>query len=86
METKKMIGGLLAGAAIGVAVGLLLAPRSGEQTRNNLIKGSKRLADDLKNTVGDSFDSLKGKYNGAIDETTRRGKEALSQVSDRIKV
>ncbi|MBK7652391.1 MAG: YtxH domain-containing protein [Flammeovirgaceae bacterium] len=35
MEAKNLVGGLLAGAAIGVAVGVLLAPRSGEQTRKN---------------------------------------------------
>ncbi|HOX81931.1 MAG TPA: YtxH domain-containing protein [Chryseolinea sp.] len=85
METKKLIGGLLAGAAIGVAVGLLLAPRSGEQTQKKLIRGSKRFANDFKNTVGDSIESLRGKYNGAIDETAKRGKEVLSSVSDKLK-
>ena len=40
METKNLIGGLLAGAAIGVAVGILLAPRSGQQTRKKISKES----------------------------------------------
>lgn len=86
METKKLIGGLLAGAAIGVAVGILLAPRSGEQTQKKIVGGSKRLANDLKNAVGDSINSLKGQYNGAVDETAKRGREVLSQASDRAKV
>ena len=85
METKKLIGGLLAGTAIGIAIGILLAPGSGEQTRNNVVKGSKRLANDLKNTVEESMDSLKNQYNRSVDETAKRGREVITQVGERIK-
>lgn len=85
METKKLIGGLLAGTAIGIAIGILLAPVSGEQTRNKMVKGSKRLANDLKNTVEESMGSLKDQYNRGVDETAKRGKEVIAQVSERIK-
>ncbi len=86
METKKLIGGLLAGAAIGVAVGILLAPGSGEDTQKKILRGSKRLANDIKNTVGESIDSIKNQYNGAVDETTRKGKEVIAQAGERVKV
>jgi gas vesicle protein len=86
METKKLIGGLLAGAAIGVAIGILLAPGSGEQTIGKITKGSKRLANDLKSTVDDSMESLKNQFNNGVDETVRRGKDALANASERIKV
>jgi gas vesicle protein len=86
METKKLIGGLLAGAAIGIAIGMLLAPRSGAETQKKILGGSKRLADDLKNAVSSSFDSVKNRYNGAVDDTARRGKEVISQASERVKV
>ncbi len=97
METKKLIGGLLAGAAIGVAVGLLLAPRSGEQTQKKIMRGSKKFTDDLKKSVNSSIDTIrdkynssidtmKDKYNGSVNETEKRGKEVLSSVSDRVKV
>ena len=85
METKKLIGGLLAGTAIGIAIGILLAPGSGEQTRNNVVKGSKRFANDLKNTVEESMDSLKNQYNRSVDETAKRGREVITQVGERIK-
>jgi gas vesicle protein len=86
METKKLIGGLLAGAAIGVAIGMLLAPRSGQETQKKILGGSKRLANDLKNAVGDSIDSIKNRYNSLVDDTAKRGKEVISQASDRAKV
>lgn len=86
METKKLIGGLLAGAAIGIAIGMLLAPRSGAETQKKILGGSKRLANDLKNAVGESIDSVKNRYNSAVDDTARRGKDVISQASERAKV
>ncbi len=86
MEAKNLIGGLLAGAAIGVAVGILLAPESGEQTRKKIIKGSRRTANDIKATFEESVDSLKNQYNSGVDELAKRGKELISQTNDRVKV
>jgi gas vesicle protein len=40
MNAKNLIGGLLAGAAVGVAIGILLAPGSGKETKAKLTKGS----------------------------------------------
>jgi gas vesicle protein len=86
MDSKKMIGGLLASAAIGIAIGILLAPASGERTRTRLIKGSRRLTDEMQDTIEDSIESLKGKFNSGIDEAVKKGKEMINHVSDRTKV
>ena len=86
MEAKNLIGGLLAGAAIGVAVGILLAPRSGQQTRKKISKESKHLMGDLKHTLGDSVDSLKSQYNHGIDELVKRSKGAIANASDHVKI
>ena len=75
MDTKNVIGGMLAGAVIGVIVGLLLAPERGGETRKNILKGSRKLADDLKGTFEDSIESMKGKFNGGVKEVTKRGGE-----------
>jgi hypothetical protein len=60
MEAKNLIGGLLAGAAIGVAVGILLAPRSGEQTRKKLMRESKTFNGRPKAFCGRFSGHLKG--------------------------
>ena len=85
MEAKNLIGGLLAGAAIGVAIGLLLAPGSGKETRKKLIKGSRKLSDDVKGSLEDSIDSLKTRFNSGIDELARKGKDVLNISNDRSK-
>jgi gas vesicle protein len=86
MDSKKIIGGLLAGAAIGVAIGLLIAPASGEKTRGKLVRGSRRLADHLRDTVEDSIDSLKDRFNSGVEEVVRKGKEIVNHTSEKIKV
>ncbi len=86
MNAKNLIGGLLAGAAIGVAIGILLAPSSGKQTRGDLASGSRKLTDSLKGTVEDSIESLKGKFNYGVDEAVKRGKDTANNLGDKIKV
>jgi len=86
MDSKRMIGGLLAAAAIGAAIGILLAPASGERTRTKLIKGSRRLTDSLEETVEDSIELLKDKFNSGVDEVFKKGKELIGHANDKIKV
>lgn len=86
MNAKNLIGGLLAGAAIGVAIGILLAPKSGRDTREDISKGTRKLADNLKGSVEDSLESLKGKFNSGLDEAARKGKDTANNLGERLKV
>ena len=68
MNARNLIGGILAGAAVGVAIGMLFAPRSGTQTQKKLAKGAKKFGDSLKQTAGDSFQSLKDRMTSKVRE------------------
>lgn len=46
-NTSKVLIALAAGTAVGAALGILFAPAKGEDTRENIIKKGKELADDL---------------------------------------
>ena len=85
MEAKNLIGGLLVGAAIGVAIGMLFAPASGKESRKKLLKGSKKLGDDVKGSLEESIDSLKNRFNTGIDELARKGKDVLNSTNERVK-
>jgi gas vesicle protein len=86
MNVKSMIGGILAAGAIGVAIGILLAPASGKETNAKLLKGTRKLADELKGLADHSIESIKGKFNSGVDEFARKGKESINSASERIKV
>ena len=64
------------GAMIGAAAALLLAPRSGEETRKLLASRARESADVISNRTKD----VAGKTTEYVD----RGKELLQQQRDQI--
>ena len=69
-RSSDSILALLAGAAIGVGIGILFAPDKGSKTREK-----------LKNSLDDLKDEVKTKFNSAEEEA----KEKFSQTKDELK-
>lgn len=68
--------GFIFGAAVGMAAGLLFAPRSGVETRKNLEKKAREYSDDVVHKVGRKIDDLKGQMDEFANETKARIKKA----------
>jgi gas vesicle protein len=85
MNAKSLIGGILAGAAVGVAIGMLLAPESGAKTQEKLVKGARKLGDDLMQTAEGSIQSVKDRFNSRVDDVAKRSKEGINSLSERVK-
>jgi gas vesicle protein len=82
MSTKFLIGGLLAGAAVGVAIGMLFSPQ-GERTREKLMSGARKLGDALnRSSVGES---LKEEFNQEVDRVADKGKQFIESTSQKVK-
>ena len=75
-STGKAIVGFIFGAAVGVAAGILFAPRSGTETRKKLEKKAKEYSDDITKNVGKKIDELKGH----MDEFANEAKEKIKKV------
>lgn len=58
----SLVLGLLAGAAIGVIAGILLAPEKGSETRRNLSQKGRDTVDNLKSKVTELVDTVADKY------------------------
>lgn len=69
-DTGKLIGAVLLGAAVGAAIGILMAPDKGSETRKKLLKGIRDLTDDLKTT-----------FNESMQENPETGKPGETAVS-----
>jgi gas vesicle protein len=69
--TAKILGGFVAGAAIGTLTGILIAPKSGQKIRSD-IKGK--------------FNELKDIYNDKVDEYAKNGKHSLDSLKEKVKV
>ncbi len=77
----KFFGGLIIGTAIGTAVGILFAPRSGRETRQELKKSARNLpkvAEDLGANVQYQADRLAGQAQRTVEETMVRLQEAIA--------
>jgi gas vesicle protein len=62
---------LLTGLAIGVAVGLLIAPDKGSETRRKITEKGRDLKDkfnEFVDSLGDKIDALRGDAEEFIDE------------------
>jgi gas vesicle protein len=70
----------LVGLGLGVGLGLLFAPMSGEETRNNLADR----ANDLANTARDTYEQNRDRVQRGV-ETIRSGAErAVGQVRNTV--
>lgn len=72
------LGSFLAGLVLGAGVALLLAPRSGEETRALITDRAQRLRDaaeegldDLQDVVGDGYERAKENVERGIDSARR---------------
>ena len=89
MEDDSKLGYFFLGLGVGVAVGLLFAPKSGEETRR-LIRDRaadsgdylKRQTTDLKSTAADLLDKSKdtlAKHRESIASAVEAGKQAYRE-------
>jgi gas vesicle protein len=85
-DPKNLIGGFIAGAAVGIAIGMLLAPNEGKKTRQKIVDGSVKLKDDLVGTVNESIEKLKDQFNTKVDQMAKEGKQKVDYTSEKIKV
>jgi gas vesicle protein len=77
----KFFGGLMVGTAIGAAVGILFAPRSGKETRQVLKRSAQdlpQLAEELGSNVQYQADRFTEQAQRTIDEALVRLQEAIA--------
>ena len=64
-KETKIIAGLLAGAALGAAVALILSTDKGESIKEDVTDWLADLIDSSKDKLGDVADSVKDKFSKA---------------------
>jgi gas vesicle protein len=76
-----LITGIAIGAGIGAALGILFAPQSGEDTRNDLVGAAKDRLNDVKGRFNDATDRL-GDVKDRFDNVVESGKDFVRQAQD----
>ena len=76
----KSLSGIIVGALAGVAVGILMAPESGEKTRKKLAEDSEKVKADLEDSLGKSVDNFLNTVSQAIDEYSKESKRTVKKA------
>jgi gas vesicle protein len=80
-NNSNTVAAILAGAAVGAAIGILLAPDKGSNTRAKIKEGFDDAKHNLKDSLGATSDVLREKFAGATQNLDGTLDELLSNVS-----
>jgi len=81
-DQAKIIVALLAGAAVGAAVGLLLAPSSGSALREDIADYVDDVINSARNKAEETAGSIREYGNDAIQRSKSRFRSAVGDLSD----
>jgi gas vesicle protein len=77
----RFLTGFILGSAVGGVLGILLAPRSGEETRELILDKSE----EVYKSTEDSLKEIHKKANHVIDDIQKKGDDLLGQIKELIK-
>lgn len=80
MSAGKFLAGFLVGGALGAVAGVLLAPQSGEETRELLSDASKDVVSKTDKTVKD----IQDKADTVVSELQQKSDEIMEKIQTLI--
>ena len=85
MSIGKVLLGVMAGVAVGTAIGVLYAPDKGSSTRRKISKQGNQYAEDLSNQFNAFVETINKKIeavNNEVIRMTHNGKVKLEEVEN----
>jgi gas vesicle protein len=84
MSNKNLFKGIMAGLAIGGVIGVLFAPKSGRQTRQDLKRAYKATSKDIAKRINDLEDISQSKYDQIVDAVVNEYQKLDSITQEQI--
>ncbi|NMH25820.1 YtxH domain-containing protein [Flavobacterium solisilvae] len=83
-RNSESILALLAGAAIGVGLGILFAPDKGSKTRVKIKTGFDDLKDEAKEKFSGSKEELKEAVDNLLSKSSYKAEEAITFLEEKL--
>ena len=83
-RNSESILALLAGAAIGVGLGILFAPEKGSNTREKMKNGFDDLKDEAKEKFSGSKEELKEAVDNLLSKSSYKAEEAITFLEEKL--
>ena len=81
MSSGKILLGVVAGAAAGAILGLLIAPGKGSATRKRIARTGLEYADEANDKFNEYVDAATGEY----DTAKKSGIDLVSKAKERVR-
>ena len=88
MSKSKLLTGVLAGAAAGAILGILLAPDRGSETRKKIAKKGNDISGSVKDGFTKLGENLNNRYQnikGDAKDLVEKGKDMGAELKDNYK-
>ncbi len=82
MKSTNVLIGLLAGLAAGAALGILLAPDSGSETRDKLSRSLNDLGDSIKDIAAEQIDKFTEAKDKIVSRVKGEAEDGLENLQD----
>lgn len=83
-RNSESILALLAGAAIGVGLGILFAPDKGSKTREKIKTGFDDFKDEAKEKFSGSKEELKEAVDNLLSKSSYKAEEAITFLEEKL--
>lgn len=80
MSAGKFLAGFIVGGAIGAVAGILLAPKSGEETRQMIADGAK----DMMKRADETVKEIQSKADDVVSDMQKKGDEIKEKLQNLI--
>jgi gas vesicle protein len=84
MNTGKVILGVVAGAAVGAAIGMLFAPKAGAELRKNIADKGGDALKGIKDKVSGLAEAAEEKAMGLVDKGKSKLEDGISKLEDKV--
>jgi gas vesicle protein len=81
-NNKSVLGAVVAGVVMGAVAGILLAPKSGQETRDDLMKLADRMKGDITDRLGKLTKITTATYNEIVDVVVRQYQDTKQITSE----
>ncbi len=83
MSTRKLLIGVLAGAAVGAVLGILFAPDKGSSTRKRFSRKSYQYTDELEGKFNDLIDNITEQFQTVVEEVNQMSEDGMLKAEKR---
>ncbi len=85
-KSYSTLGWFVAGVGIGAVMGILFAPKSGRETREDIVNGAREGSEYLRNKAHDATEQVGALYErgkGSVTNLYERGKDQWDDLVDK---